>query len=453
MRKWAVLICLWLTGFAWAASKGVEWVRATIAQYPEIQWLADSEVRATQEGIASASQSYSEQIFGKKFIEFDRTLMTLSVLRWVVEGGDAAYAEFICDQPEATRLSRSSFQELHNQAVALLDSRWRGLSREEMGQAMVASLVLGDSGKSKKARTLFGAHGAKAPDHDDFYGEMMGLLREQPELAALVPSYQRLPEGAKLMLSKGANLAHYGHITHLEGSAAMFNELARRRLAQCDPVVQAFDLFVHAIDVAGALGHVNNRSSLVYTENCHRTLQAVRRATFLLADPSKNALDAYNDYLATRAEWLGLDPSLKKDRLLTRMGASLRLYTPEEGQILAAAMEGLSALEQETLLRELDPEPSSALRTPTYIPAVLVNAAGNVAFGESRDERLAYVVRTVLPFIANVLNIHRMRVESGEIDARNPLDFNEIALVVKKGEALSGFTIDEEARVHAAGRS
>jgi hypothetical protein len=66
---------------------------------------------------------------------------------------------------------------------------------------------------------------------------------------------------AKKLLAQTANLAPYGHVTHLEGGLGMFSKLKESGMAYKDPIVLSFDLFVHACDVASALGHVNNYSS------------------------------------------------------------------------------------------------------------------------------------------------------------------------------------------------
>jgi hypothetical protein len=80
------------------------------------------------------------------------------------------------------------------------------MSELEVIQAMEASLVLGDIGKSERAREVFKPYGAKAPDHDDFHEEVMQILQKHPELC---PTFNRLSPAGKQLLSQTANLAHY----------------------------------------------------------------------------------------------------------------------------------------------------------------------------------------------------------------------------------------------------
>ncbi|MBX9744862.1 MAG: hypothetical protein K2X08_06610, partial [Chlamydiales bacterium] len=315
-----------LTPMILSPIEGKMWVEQCVQQHPEVLWLANSEVHKTEEGQATLQGTYSEQLFGQKYIEFDRTIMTLHCLKLLLDGSEKAYATFTAAQPENGKLSSESFQMLHLQGQNILKSRWGGMSELQMADAMETALVLGDIGKSEKARALFNPYGIKAPDHDDFYGEAMQIIFHNPKLC---PSFAKLPTSAKKLLSKIANLAHYGHVTHLEGGLGMFAKLKESGVPSTDPIALSFDLFVHTCDVAGALGHVNNQSSIVYTESTHQAMQAMAEAVRVLSHPNTSKLDAYNAYLSVRASWLGLDSNDSFDRVLTRVGAMLRLFTLE----------------------------------------------------------------------------------------------------------------------------
>lgn len=413
--------------------EGIKWVEKCIQQYPEILFLADSKVRKTEEGRDSLQGTYSEQLFGQKFVEFDRTIMTLHCMKLILDGSEKAYQEFSAAQPEAVRLSKESFAALHHQGQSVLKSRYKGMSSVEMTQALETALVLGDMGKSEKARMLFKPYNIKAPDHDDFYGEAMHQLEKNPQIC---PSFNRLPEQSKQLLVQIANLAHYGHVTHLEGGLSMFTKLKQSDVSN-DAL--AFDLFVHLCDVAGALGHVNNKSSVVYTELTHRAMTAMQKACFLLREPNKTEIDAYNAYLAERCSWIGLDPANDTDRVLGRLSAMLRLFTIEEGAILKNGFQKLDMVEGEKVIAQLS---MTEGRTPTYMPAVLVNLVSKV--------KLEQAIVLGLPFIAKVLEKHHQMLTNKEADPEIPLNFNAIAGIVKSDpEALKakGFIIDKEGQV------
>lgn len=427
---------------------GIKWVKKCIEQYPEIAWLAANNVRKTEEGQAVLQGSYSEYLFNQKYIEFDRTLMTLHCLRLILDGSDQAYQKFTAAQPQDVKLSRESFKNLHLQGQRLLKSQWEGLSELQMAQVMETALILSDMGKSEYAREIFKSLGACAPDHDDFYGEVMENIEKRPELS---PSFTRLPTPAKQLLIKIANLAHYGHVTHLEGGASMFSKLKQSNLASTDPVALSFDFFAHLCDVAGALGHVNNQASLMYTELTHRALQATEEAIKTFADPAKTEEDAYNTYLATRASWLGLNPENRSEHMLARIGAMLRLFTPQEGSILKQALSQLDENTRNKIIDQLDIQKDDPLiRTPTYMPTVLNNLSNNLQLGATKEARLSKAVTLGLPMIAKVLEKERELLRKKEVDATIPLNFNSVAGIAKISPDLltQEFSIDKDGKVY-----
>lgn len=423
------------------------WVEKYVESYPELLWLADDAVRKTEEGQATLEGTYSEQLFGHKYIEFDRAFMKIHCLRLILDGSDKAYQTFTSAQPQNDKLSYSSFQTLHSQGQKLLESRWGGLSECKMAQALETALVLGDIGKSEKARALFKPYDISAPDHDDFYGEAIPIMKQHPDLS---PSFERLPAAARQLLVKVSNLAHYGHISHLEGGSGMFTKLKESSIVATDPIALAFDLFIHTCDVAGALGHVNNQSSLVYTETTHRAKQAMAEAVRVLADPDKTENDAYEAYLTVRASWLGLNSKDRIDRVLARIGAMLRLFTPQDGVVLKEAMNHLDENMRDRIVEQLDVlQKNLPTRTPTYMPAVLVNLANNPQLGQSKEVRLVNAITLGIPFITRVLERHQELLAEGKIDPAIPLNFNKAAGIAKTSpySLNNAFSIDQEGNV------
>lgn len=424
--------------------EGIHWVKQCAIQYPEVLWLANAAVRHTEEGHATLQGTYSEQLFGQKFMEFDRTMMTIRCLKLILDGSEESYQAFTAAQPENSKLSRSSFETLHLQGKRLLESGWYGLSESQLAQTMETALILGDMGKSEKARELFKPYGVVAPDQDDFYGEAMRVLERDSSLS---PSFAKLPASAQMLLAKVANMAHYGHVTHLEGGLEMFSRLKQSAVPFTDPCAASLDLFIHTCDVAGALGHVNNQSSVVYTELTHRAMQAMGDAVQVLGNPDKNEWDAYNAYLTVRASWLGLNPEDSGDRVLTRVGAMLRLFTTEEGAILRRVMDELPEEMQDRIKAQLNVQAHQQIgRTPTYMPAVLVNLSNNPQLGSTKEERLAKTLELGLPFITKVLEKYHRLLAIGEFDATIPLNFNKMAGVAKTDpSSLEGdFYIDHD---------
>ncbi len=195
-----------------------------------------------------------------------------------------------------------------------------------------------------------------------------------------------------------------------------------------DPSALSFALFIHTCDVAGALGHINSESSLVYTQETHNAMQAMVDAVRLLNDPSKTPKDAYYTYIATRASWLGLDVNDPSDRVLTRIGSMLRLFTPRDGLILKKAMDRFDERTRHKIRVGFD---EHNLATPTYMPAVLVNLANHPSLGHTKEERLSRTIYLGLPFLAKVLEEHQKLINEGKFDPNVPLNFNRVAGAVK----------------------
>ena len=426
-----------------------KWVEACLQTYPEISWLASEHVKHTEEGKSANQGSYSKQLFGQQYVEFDRTLLSLKCLNLILDGSREAYLAFVAAQPQADKLTPCSFKVLHQKAESLLKSAWGGLSEKQMVQALETALVLGDIGKSEKARELFKPYGISAPDHDDFHGEVM---EKQP---LLCPSFSKLPSSAQQLLKKSSNLAHYGHITHLEGGPEMFKKIKESRLASKDTLPLAFDLFIHACDVAGALGHVNQNSSLAYTEHTHRPIHALGAVVKPFGDPHYTEWNAYEVCLFMRNTWLGFSTKEPSNRVLARVGAMLRLSTPSEGIILKKAMAQLDASDRKRIHAQLDMRKEASneiMRTPTYMPAVLINLANNTHLGSTKEKRLYKAIKIGLPFIARVLEKQKERIANGEADPQVPLNFNKMAAVAKTApeQLEKEFEIDPDGIIKTA---
>ncbi|MBX9744042.1 MAG: hypothetical protein K2X08_02390, partial [Chlamydiales bacterium] len=121
----------------------------------------------------------------------------------------------------------------------------------------------------------------------------------------------------------------------------------------------------------------------------------------------------------------------------------------EEGMVLRKAIAELDPAMQSRIAAQLDVQLKESGRTPTYMPAVLVNLANNPELGAAKEERLSKAITIGLPFITRVLEQHRELMAKGEIDSTIPLNFNAVAGVAKNSPySLKGeFTINQEGSV------
>ena len=132
----------------------------------------------------------------------------------------------------------------------------------------------------------------------------------------------------------------------------------------------------------------------------------------------------------------------------------MRLFTPEEGAVLRKALLSLDTKTHAKVIAHLDVSEEEQLgRTPTYMPAVLVNLMNNKDLGATKEERLTQTVQLGLPFISRVLKKHKSLLATGKADPTIPLNFNKAAGVAKTSPSLlkERFTIDAEGNVICAG--
>lgn len=411
--------CFEMKAKAAVADAELRWVSDLVNQHPELLWLADSHVKKTEEGDSSkviSASSWSEALFGKKYDEFERTMMSLLCLKMILEDD---YIHFTEGQPTSSKLDPSSFHALHQKGLAIIKES--GMPEADARKALNAALILGDMGKVPYARTLVNENGftITAPDHDDFIDE---AIKQCPHL---FPTFNQLSPKAKEVLQKSFGLAHFGHITHLEGGAEMFANLKSLEICRDDPFLLKFAYFIHTCDVSGALGHLTNRYSKVLTQETYRALNAVEQAVHLLK--SGNEYDAYFAYLQKRAEWLGYASMDREHHLLTRLGASLRLFSPAQGKILEKGFRQLKPEDQENALVYL-----LNITKATYVPSVFVNMCNSELLGKTWEERMVKTLEISLPFVSDVLRYRQAGIYQGLIEETLILNFNPVAGIVKK---------------------
>jgi hypothetical protein len=107
--------------------------------------------------------------------------------------------------------------------------------------------------------------------------------------------------------------------------------------------------------------------------------------------------------------------------------------------------------ERNRIIAQLDIQKERQLsRTPTYMPAVLVNLLNNPQLGSSKEERLSRTIALGLPFICRVLETHKNQLSNHQADPRIPLNFNKMAGVAKTtpDSLAQECRIDAEGNVH-----
>lgn len=414
-----------------------KWVLTKLETYPELRWLLAEDVQHTQEGQSTASeQSWSQKLIGMHHPEFERTILSMVCLYLIADGTEEAYTRFTMLQPDSEKLSKNSFKRLHQFADEVLSAH------PDQLKALEINLLLGDLGKTQEARKHAARFNISEPDHDLFLDQCL------THCSQIFPTFPHLSNDTQKKIREVTGLVHFGHLTHVEGGPEMLTKLKQSGILKEDPKGFDFETLTHICDVSAARGQEDNRGSKVMTENVFRALEAVKDMFHVLSAHTET--DALKHYLKTRAEWLGF---IGKDEelLLARLGSEMRLFFPEEGKALKLAYEDLPQEQKKLLHQELDPFTVRKDRTPTYVPAFLVNFLSTCSKqGLSKEESVGRCMREGVTFIGHVLHQYRQGHANQPYNPELTLNFNKAAGQARENTTLlksATFAINPEGSV------
>ncbi len=215
-----------------------------ISMYPELKWLTRT-VEATPEGTASTQlNTVSSQLFGQTHIEFERTLVGIECLKYVLNND---YDRFTQCQKEGIKLSIENFKALRDYTLHVLQS-------PQDVDSMIAYTVINDLGKIQSFKNdVEQVSQTKAANHDDVLLTALQLMPEH------IPSFNRLSTEWKESILNGLsadfNLAQFVQAECLPANLS--------RMKIMTPTAQDRYIIHTFYDVAGAAGHVNPNGSLV----------------------------------------------------------------------------------------------------------------------------------------------------------------------------------------------
>lgn len=280
-----------------------------LKKYPELYWLTN-DVNATPEGKSSNNtDSISKFLFGKKHIEFDRTMAGIQCLKYVLNND---YESFTQCQNDEIKLTPDNFEELRNYTLSVLKT-------PEDVDAMLAYTVINDLGKIKNfVSDVEGQAGIKAKDHDE------ALLIGLKYMPQKIPSFNRLSQKYQKeilnALEADFNLGQFVFAECLEGNLTKFKNVTP----------EAKQLYiVHLLyDVAGVAGHINPKGSLVMTNPVYNSyMQGIESINEL---NSKSENEVYDSFLMKKANDFGLPMRTPKERAIVKLILMSRLTKQED---------------------------------------------------------------------------------------------------------------------------
>ncbi len=345
-------------------SRRVETIRGLLQKYPqELSWLtgdvhSSPEIGGAIVGDKTAGEAIFPNLTKDQIKEFDRTAVGLLTFLWAL-GGD--YDSFVECQPSTVRLTRESFDRLHEFTKRVVPDK-------EAKNAMSLYLVINDLTKvSSVVEEMKKRTGNIVVDHDVL---LLDVLQNHQDLS---PSFAKSPAKYQELITGGLKAKfNMAHLSQGEGPAAILSGLKG-----IDEDSLNFYLIHVLFDTAGVVGHLKQNGSLVMTEPTYRNMEmAIDAINYLRAGNSEAR--AYNYMLENRAKEWKLDIKSSMGRAAARVACMLRLHGKEDEPKVAQIVKVINSLEDSTrknLIRELD---TSGIEGETaimlyYAPAILAN--------------------------------------------------------------------------------
>ncbi|OAP57950.1 hypothetical protein AYL99_07040 [Fonsecaea erecta] len=350
------------------------------------------EQRATANGKTDAL-SPSQALYGINYDEVNRTLVGILALRWV---HNRDYERFIRPQVPESRLTKESFEWLHN----LFE---KGIEDSDDLLALVVSMVINDLGKDANLE-------------EDYYFKTRHRLEDQNHDSVL------------LAAAKAGMITALRYLTPEKRQEVMLglelgSELNAGQLAQAESVPvnleglltmrgheHAFELkFMEQIlDVAGALGHLDPRGSKSFIEPVFQAFKTVHEVSLDIIAGRSNPRQGYDKVLTKRGNMLyikgfrRLSVSDQEDRALLRLLTMGRTTNKEQAELFSKAFNALDKRNKDQLVTGLNVDGNNETAVlPYYMPAIISTTLENTKDSDEETKRRA--LTSLMRYLAKVL--------------------------------------------------
>lgn len=276
---------------------------------------------------SSIDQSPSQKLFGEDYLEVNRTLLSILILRWLLTD---QYEKLTATQPENTRLSRESFDRL------------RGYFNENLQSLadvhdLIVLTVISDLGKDPVVTQNHQVSIRDGLNHDQALYAAAKAGRE-PCLTA-----QERPDDILISLKFSAAL----NLQQVVQGECPAGSLQAAFCLQHE--TRAFNLKIMEIflDVAGAAANEEPHSSLTFNEPVFRTFMCARVLLKRLLDNCITVEECYDSILCqhndvlVRDGFTGLGLEAVEDRALLRLFAMGRVHDAELAGLFQHAFRSL----------------------------------------------------------------------------------------------------------------
>lgn len=408
-------------------------VAGFVQKYEELKWYSD------EEPYEEIHQEMPSVVFLGKYVpKFDRTLLSLQSFNHILDGKYDDYLEFVNEQDTVERLTWDQFQALQIEAKSAV-SFYRGMSPGQIREVLEFAIVLNEIASSKMLQKKAWVYEISGSDDRSFVKE---ILLKHPEI---FPTCSRFNFEQQRLLQEIYGLLDLQKIFALRDLRATFEGLKKGNLLHNDPGLFDLAFLVEESLFAGSRGNIYACGSVSLTSHGYGNLVATRQAIGILKDSSER--DAFKFYLGRRADWLGYDPGSPLNRVLTKFGAMMELFTEADGKALKEAFLRLKPEELSVIVSEFDEvQLANNPRVFENVGVFFQNLAENRKLGHCEKERLSSTVRVGFPFLVKVVNlatkqgVHNVDLgEAARLAEKDPeaLSQEEISMA-KDGHVLLG---------------
>lgn len=433
-----------------------------LQKYSGIIWFADEGVYATSEGMVcnSLTKSWTSWLIkankvsdtDKRYIELERMLHSVVCFYLLISNEfdlESVYRYWTQAQGNNS-FSKDSLNDLRQLCKELTPTDIK---------AIEASLVYSDLGKTPIAKErlhIIIGDSLQSSDHDDFITYLYS--KDSATISKVIPDFDNLEKEVQLCIRQqhAAITLHWGHVFHLEGGVAMFENFLQACSQYCseDNLINNFlkqAYLIQICDVAASKAHENLDGFIAFNQATYLGYKMIFETIKNLLhtkDPKQSLLYIIHQkaiqlgYLKEQDLTCKQLMVSKEEFLLTRLGAFLRLSTIQEGKLLQQAAENIEkdndgwTSNEWLILEELfgfDSGINTWQRNPTYMPALI-----GVLFNSVKEETQKY--KMALHGFLILAKIAKKCKEERQCDERpSPLCFNSLAHQVKESKFLQLF--------------
>lgn len=305
----------------------------------------------------------SSVIYGKDFVEVNRTLVSMLALKWIL----ANDYNTLTTHQEGQRLTRQSFDQLRKYFLAhIVDS--------EDVVALLVATVVGDLGKD--SALLHDVIEISGPIHFKPNHDEVAYLAQAVHIIPAVEilnSRDRSDVVAGMRIAGKLNINQLVQAENVPGSILPVVELKHQPRALHLKIIEVL------LDVAGAGGHFDSRGAIRLTETVfQKYYSAVRALVDFLEERLTTVEECYNQFLSdtgmnlVKGGFETLSAHNPSDRALLRIMLMARVENIDEAAELKGAFETVPPSEKQCLMDGLNATGTDGSRAviPYYGPAL-----------------------------------------------------------------------------------